>query len=338
MGLSVDDATQASEVLISADLRGIDSHGVARLSGYVRLFDAGRINVKPKFTLTSEALSAANLNADAALGLVSAPYAMNLAIEKAKVTGVGLVSVSNSNHFGIAAYHAMKALPHDMIGIALTNASPLVSITNSSERLLGTNPICMAFPANKMHPLVIDMSTSAAANGKIEIAERAGKSIPETWVSDKSGNKTTNPSDLRNGGALLPLGSTLESGNHKGYGLGAIVDILSGVISGANFGPWVPPFVSFLPLPENPVGLGLGHFLGAIRVDAFRPKAEYFNAIDTWIERFKSAKPISPETKIYTHGELERLATEERSRNGIPLDPKVYEDLKTLAVKYNLTF
>ncbi len=336
LGCSLEHAELAADVLVTADLRGIDSHGVSRLSGYIRLAEAGRINLSPNFAIESEALAAATVNADKALGLVSAPYAMDLAIQKAQKTGIGFVGVKNSNHFGIAAYHAMKALPHDMIGFALTNASPLVVPTYSKKRMLGTNPICMVFPVKNGSPIVIDMATSAAANGKLEIAEREGKSIPEGWLLNKVGQKTTNPSDLKSGGALLPLGSDFETGSHKGYGMGAMVDLLCGVLTGASFGPWVPPFVSFLPVLENQPGEGLGHMLGAFRIDAFRPKEDYYTAISIWVDAFKNAELISETNQVIIHGEPEEHCAMDRRVNGIPLNEKVYQDLEALSIKFGI--
>lgn len=338
MDFSQTHAEIASDALITADLRGIDSHGVARLSGYVRLWKAGRINPKPKMEMSRQMDACGTLDGDAGIGLVTASKAMDIAIEKAKITGLGMISVKNSNHFGIAAYHASKALKHNMIGIAMTNASPLVVPTFSKERMLGTNPICYVFPAKKYNPLVFDMATSAAANGKLQIAERLEKPIPKGWAVDKDGNPSENPSELKLGGGLLTLGSQPEIGSHKGYGLAAIVDLLSGVLSGANFGPWVPPFVAFLPLAKNPVGEGIGHFLGAIRVDAFRPLTEYFNAIDTWIERFKASEPQNPNQKVMVHGEPETAYFNKRKENGIPVNKKVVDDLLELAREFEVSF
>ncbi|MEI6596205.1 MAG: Ldh family oxidoreductase, partial [Bacteroidota bacterium] len=244
------DASLAADVLLAADLRGIDSHGVARLSGYVRLHETKRANMKPNWKIIHETPSTATIDADNGLGLVVAPKAMEIAISKAKNVGTGWVAIQNSNHFGIAAYHAMMALEHDMIGVAMTNASPLVAPTFSKERMLGTNPMCYVFPAGKYLPFVADMATSSAANGKLEIAQRTGKSIPKGWVQDADGNDSIDADELKKGGALLPLGSSNEAG-HKGYALASVVDIFTAVLSGANYGPWVPPFVSFLDPVEN---------------------------------------------------------------------------------------
>jgi LDH2 family malate/lactate/ureidoglycolate dehydrogenase len=329
-GMSLDDAKLAAEVLVLADLRGIDSHGVARLSGYVRLANKGRANLKAKPFIVHQTPSTATLDANQGLGLIAAPMAMNIAIEKAKNVGTGWVAIKNSNHFGIAAYHAMMALPHDMIGISMTNASPLVAPTNAKERMLGTNPICIAFPSGKEIPFVVDMATSNAANGKLEIAQRLNKQVPIGWVQTKEGNESTNANELKDGGALLPLGG------HKGYGLAAAVDILSAVLSGANYGPWVPPFVAFLdPLPNLP-GEGIGHFVGAMRVDAFRPKEDFKAHMDNWIHRFKAAERIDTNTEVLIPGELEHRAHLQRAADGFELNPQVQLDLEALAAQLQL--
>ncbi len=330
-GMPLADAKLAADVLIEADLRGIDSHGVARLSGYVRLHEAGRANMQAKHQVIHQTPSTATIDADGGLGLVVAPKAMDLAIEKAEQVGTGWVAIQHSNHFGIAAYHAMKALPKNMIGISMTNASPLVAPTFAKERMLGTNPICIAIPAGKEWPFVLDMASSAAANGKLEIAQRLGKEIPSGWVQTQTGEASTNANELKNGGALLPLGG------HKGYGLAAAVDILSGVLSGANFGPWVPPFVAFLnPLPNLP-GKGIGHFLGAMRIDAFRPADEFNNQMDLWIKRFKESERVDPNQEVLIPGEPEFRLKRQREKEGIPLHASVVSDLQSLAEKFALS-
>lgn len=335
MGCPEEDARLATDALLAADLRGIDSHGVARLIGYVRLWETGRINAKPNIQIVHETPSTATIDGDSGLGLVVAPRAMDIAIKKAEIAGTGWVSVRNSNHFGIAGYHAMRALPLDMIGWAMTNASPLVAPTNSLDRLLGTNPIAVAFPANEEPDFVADMATTTAANGKLEILQRKKQQAPIGWIQDKDGNNSTNPDELKNGGALLPLGG--ETGSHKGYALGAMVDIFSAVLSGANYGPWVPPFVSFLPLPENPVGTGIGHFLGAMRVDAFRPADDFKAHMDNWIRTFRNSS-AKPNQQVIIPGDPERLSAEKRLVEGIPLLEPVVKDLESLAQKFGLQF
>jgi L-2-hydroxycarboxylate dehydrogenase (NAD+) len=333
-----EEARLAANVLLSADLRGIDSHGLARLSGYVRLWEAKRINSTPKTKIVHARASTAVLDGDGGLGLVVAPKAMEIAIEKANNVGTGWVAVKNSNHFGIAAYHAMMALPNDMIGIAMTNASPLVAPTFSVERLLGTNPICVAIPAGNQPPFIADFATTTAANGKLEILQRKNKDAPLGWIQKKDGSPSTNPNELKDGGALIPLGSDREHGSHKGYSLGAWVDIFSAVLSGANYGPWVPPFVSFLSPPADPVGEGIGHFFGAMRVDAFRPAEDFKFHMDKWITRFREAKTVAGQPKVIIPGDPERESEIMRMTEGIPLNLKVVEDLQELAKKLGVEF
>jgi LDH2 family malate/lactate/ureidoglycolate dehydrogenase len=337
IGCSEADATLAADVLLLADLRGIDSHGVARLVGYVRLWEKKRINPTPNIKIVHETPTTATIDGDAGLGLIVAPFAMRVAIEKAKQYGSAWIAIRNSNHFGIASYHALMAVEQDMIGFAMTNATPLVAPTFSNERMLGTNPMCYAFPAGKYPPVIVDMATSAAANGKLEIAQRSGEQVPEGWLQDKDGNYTTDPHALKTGGSLLPLGGDREHGSHKGFGLSGVVDILSGVLSGANYGPWVPPFVAFLDPVADPVGEGVGHFLGAMRVDGFRPVDDFKSNMDTWIERFKSASKINPNQGVIIPGEPEYEAAIERKKNGIPIVDAVINDLNELAVNMGIS-
>lgn len=338
MGCSTADAELATDVLLSSDLRGIDSHGVARLIGYVRLWDADRINPKPDIKIVHETPSTATIDGDAGLGLVVAPKAMEVAIDKAETAGSGWIAVRNSNHFGIAGYHAMMALEKDMIGMAMTNASPLVAPTFSTERMLGTNPIAVAIPAGKEPPYVADFATTTAANGKLEILQRKDEKAPTGWIQDAEGYISTNPHELKNGGALLPLGGDREHGSHKGFCLGSIVDIFSAVFSGANYGPWAPPFVSFLPMPENPVGEGLGHFLGVMRADGFRPIEEFKDNMDTWIRRFRNAKSAPGMPNVLIPGDPEREMEVIRKVEGIPLNEKVVADLQEVAQRFELQF
>jgi LDH2 family malate/lactate/ureidoglycolate dehydrogenase len=337
MGCSDAHADTASTVLIAADLRGIDSHGIARLGGYVRLWEAKRINATPDIKIVHETPSTAVVDGDAGLGLVVAPFAMEVAINKAKHVGTGWVSVRNSNHFGIAGYHAMMALQHDMIGMAMTNASALVAPTFSVERMLGTNPIAVAIPANEEPAFVADFATTTAANGKLEILQRKNEDTPLGWIQDKEGNPSKDATILKKQGALLPLGSDREHGSHKGYALGSIVDIFSAVLSGASYGPWAPPFPAYVPMPENMPGKGLGHFFGAMRVDAFRPANEFKQHMDNWIQRFRSATPAEGYEKVLIPGDPEREAETERMLQGIPVVRSVVEDLEGIAKKFGLS-
>ena len=336
MGSTNENAATAAKALLSADLRGVDSHGIARLGGYVRLWKAGRVNANPAICIVHETPSTAVVNGDRGLGLVVGPAAMQVAINKAHEVGTGWVSVKNSNHFGIAGYHAMLALPHDMIGIAMTNASATVAPTFSKEKLLGTNPIAVAIPAGNEHPFVADFATTTAANGKLEMLQRKNEEAPGGWVQTKDGTPSTDANELKIGGALLPLGGDKEHGSHKGYMLGSIVDIFSGILSGANFGPWVPPFPAYLPMPLNLPGEGIGHFFGAMRIDAFRTSEAFKADMDQWIHRFKTATPVDGFNSVIIPGEPERIIEKDRMENGIELMDSVVDDLTKLAVDFNI--
>jgi LDH2 family malate/lactate/ureidoglycolate dehydrogenase len=338
IGCSAKDAETAAVALLSADLRGIDSHGVARLIGYIRLWEAGRANATPDIRVIHETPSTAVVDGDGGLGLVVAPFAMRIAIEKARAVGTGWVSVQHSNHFGIAGYHALQAVAEDMIGIAMTNASALVAPTFSVERMLGTNPICVAVPAGEEPPFVADLATTTAANGKLEILQRKRLDAPVGWIQDKEGNSSTDPHELKKGGALLPLGGDRDHGSHKGYALGAVVDIFSAVLSGANYGPWVPPFPAYVPMPTGMPGKGIGHFFGAMRIDAFRSAEDFKLHMDNWVRRFRSATPAPGHEKVLIPGDPEREMEIVRRQEGIPLLGPVVEDLKGLAVKLGVEF
>lgn len=338
IGCSEEDARLASNALISADLRGVDSHGVARLSGYVRLWEVKRLNPEPKIKIAHETPSTAVVDGDKGLGLVVGPRAMQIAIDKAKKVGTGWVSVKNSNHFGIAGFHSLIAVENDMIGISMTNASPLVAPTFAKERMLGTNPIAVAIPAGEQPPFVADFATTTAANGKLEILQRKEQDAPLGWIQNKEGEPTSDAHGLKSGGALVPLGSDRDHGSHKGYCLGSVVDIFSAVLSGASYGPWAPPFVSFLPLAENMPGEGLGHFFGAMRIDGFRPKEEFKQHMDNWISRFRNTTPIDPKRKVLIPGDPEREMEETRLNEGIPLHESVVKDLVELGERFGLSF
>jgi L-2-hydroxycarboxylate dehydrogenase (NAD+) len=337
MGCPDEQAATAAKALLSADVRGIDSHGVARLTGYVRLWEAKRVNATPDIKIVHETPSTAVVDGDAGLGLIVAPFAMQVAIDKARSVGTGWVSVRNSNHFGIAGYHAMMALEHDMIGMAMTNASALVAPTFSIERMLGTNPIAVAIPADKQPAFVADFATTTAANGKLELLQRKNADTPLGWVQDKDGHASTDANILKKQGALLPLGSDREHGSHKGYALGSIVDIFSAVLSGASYGPWAPPFPAYVAMPENMPGKGLGHFFGAMRVDAFRPADEFKQHMDNWIQRFRSATPAEGHEKVLIPGDPEREMETVRMKEGIPLVDSVVAELREVGSKFSVS-
>lgn len=337
MGFSADNAQKATAVLIAADLRGIDSHGVARLSGYVHQWSLQKLNPAYQLQIIHETPSTATLDGHQGLGLIIGQQAMGIAIEKAKQVGSGWVAVNNSGHFGIAGYHAMLALPYDMIGIAMTHASALVAPTFALEKMLGTNPIAVAIPALDQPPFVADFATTAVAYGKLQMLQRKNEPAPLGWVQDAGGQPSTNPHEPKGDGALVPLGSDREHSSHKGYALGAIVDIFSGVLSGANFGPWVPPFATAGATFERqpPMGQGTGHFFGAWRIDAFQPAEVFKKKMDVWINAFRQTKAVEGQ-QVLIPGDPEREFEAERKIKGIPLLPAVVQDLQSLAQRLGL--
>ena len=332
------DARQAADVLAKSDLRGIDSHGVARLHTYFDMLELGRINPKPNIKIVREKLSVATVDGDNGLGLVVGPKANEIAMDKAEKHGSGWVSVRHTNHFGIAGYYPLKALERDLIGWAMTNTTKLVAPLYGAERMLGTNPLAIAFPGYKEPPIVIDMATSAVAYGKIEMALRKKTKMPRGWIVDKDGRPTTDPNDMIAGGAQLPLGSEADLGGHKGYALGAMVDILSAVLSGANWGPFASPFALRQEIPKRSVGKGIGHFFGAMQVDGFIDKDEFKKQIDEWQRVLRSTKPAAGTSGPLIPGDPEREAEAVRSKEGIPLLKPVVDDLLDIAKKTGVPF
>jgi LDH2 family malate/lactate/ureidoglycolate dehydrogenase len=338
LGVPKAEAHLAADVLASADRRGIDSHGVARLRTYSDLLGAGRINPRPVIRIVRESLSTATVDGDNGLGLVVGPRANAIAMDKADQAGTGWVAVCHTNHYGIAGYYVLRALERDMIGWSMTNSTSIVAPLFGAERRLGTNPIAIAFPGKEEPPIVIDMATSAVAFGKIEIALRAGKDIPEGWVIDRDGRATTDPKGMIDGGAMLPLGSERERGGHKGYCLAVMVDVLTAVMSGANWGPFAPPFALRQEFPSRSVGKGIGHFFGAMRIDAFRDPDEFKAQIDDLIRTLRATRPIPGTSGPLIPGDPEREAEKARAIQGIPLLEAVVDDLREISRQTGVPF
>jgi LDH2 family malate/lactate/ureidoglycolate dehydrogenase len=337
-GVPADDARQAADVLAVSDLRGVDSHGVARLHTYFDMLTLGRINPRPDVRIVRELPGTATVDGDNGLGLVVGPKANAIAMDKACAVGSGWVSVRNTNHFGMAGYYTLQALKRDLIGWAMTNSTKLVAPLWGAERMLGTNPLAVAFPGHEEPPVVIDMATSATAYGKIEIALRAGKDIPEGWALDRDGRPAARPQQMIDGGALVPLGGDRDHGGHKGYCLSAMVDILSCVLSGANWGPFAPPFALRQEIPSRSVGKGIGHFFGALRIDGFIDPDEFKRQIDEWVRVFRATKPAPGSPGVVIPGDPERLAEAERRVTGVPVASAVVADLQDIAGRTGIPF
>ncbi len=339
MGVAETDAQLAAEILIAADVRGVFSHGVAHLRRYVNGIRAGTIAARPSERVIIETPVTATIDAGAGLGPPVSYRAMQKAIQKACDTGVGFVNVRNSNHYGIAGYYAMMALPHDCIGFATTNASAKVMPTFGRKPTLGTNPIAIAAPALTQRPFVLDMATSAVALGKVEIADQLGQPIPEGWAMYKDGLPATDShramDEFKNnlGAGLVSLGGLGELfGGHKGYGLAMSVDIFAALLSGAAPSP--------LAYPNAPAGqalpANLGHFFGAWRIDCFRPVDEFKKAMDDYLQLLRQVPKVPDQQRIYIPGEKEFEAEERHRRDGIPVNRTVAKDLQALALELHV--
>lgn len=338
MGCSKEDATAAAKVFIAAELNGLPSHGMLRIKDYFQLWEADRINVKPDIRIVHESPSTAVVDGDGAIGMIAATRSMEIAIEKAKVAGTGWVSTRGSNHYGIAGYYSQMALEHDMIGICMTIANPVVAPTWSVTPMLGTNPIAVAIPSKSYPPFVADFSTTPIARGKLAVAGKKGEKVPYGYVQDKYGNPSDNPDIIKKGGSMVTLGGSYEHGSHKGYCLSAIVDIFSCVLSGANFGPFCPPSVAYLPLKEEKVGEGTGHFFGAMRIDAFQEKDVFLAQMDKWIETFKNAKPGVGHERVLIPGEPEMERREKILKEGISIIDPIQKEMKEIADSLGIEF
>jgi len=322
LGVPEIDAHIAADVLVSADLRGINSHGVIRLHSYYgdRL-RKGRINPISPIKVLKENPATLSLDGGNGLGPVVAYRAMSRCIKMADEAGLAVTTVRNSNHFGIAGYYAMMALPEDMIGISLTNSQPLVAPTFGLPAVLGTNPIAVAVPAGAEQPFVLDMATSIVSIGRIVVHQKSGQPIPAGWGINKYGQLTRDPAEVLENGALLPLGGPAELRGYKGYGLSLLVDLLSGVLAGAAFGHRVG-------CPSEQENADIGHFFAAIKVENFRP-ADCFKAdMDDYIRSLKATPKLPGQERIYIHGEKEFELTHKYQLEGVPLLDEIVKALK----------
>lgn len=336
LGVPREDGEIIADVLIEADKRGIDSHGVARLKRYVDGIRKGIMKPRTEITIIKETPVSMVVDGGAGMGQVVAYKTMKKCIQKAKEDYMCFATIRNSNHYGIAGYYSMMALNEGLIGISLTNAAPLVIPTNGKDAILGTNPISVAVPAKEERPFVLDMATSTVPRGKLEVYNRLGKKIPLMWATDEKGIPTDDPSKVlanlleRKGGGLLPLGGAEElTGGHKGYGLALLVDILSGIFSS---GAWGIDVYGKKGEPPN-----VCHFLGAISPEAFVGLEEISRNMDNLIKMLKNAPKAEGRDRIYIHGEKEFEKAEERQET-VPLYYKVYENIKDICQELGLEF
>lgn len=312
-GISAEDAAIAADVLVSADMRGVDSHGFIRLQSYYgSRLAKGLIDPKAPLTVVTETAATLAMDAHNGLGHPAGVKTMRMCIEKARHSGVALATVRNSNHYGIAGYYAMMALPENMIGVSFTNSGPLVAPTHGSKALLGTNPIAIAVPAATSRPYVLDMATSIVPIGRITVYQKNGETIPPGWGIDSTGRITEDPAQVLEGGALMPLGGPELMRGYKGYGLGLMVDIFSGVLAGSGFGELVYG-------ATDPVTCKVGHFFAAVRIDAFRDITEFKTDMDSLLESLRASPKAAGEERIFIHGEKEFEKAERAQVEGVAL-------------------
>jgi len=335
LGLTGHDASVASSVLVAADVRGIPSHGVARLGRYVNGIREGTVLPNAPVEAVVETPSSIVIDAHGAMGAPVSVRAMESVIEKARVSGAAFGCVRDSNHFGIAGYYAMMALDHDMIGIAMTNTAALGVPTFGRQVMFGTNPIAFAAPAAEEKAFVLDMATTVVTRGKIEVYDRMGQPLPDGWAVDKTGRVAHDAQSLlddmfhRAGGGILPLGGAgEETGGHKGYGLSVMVDILCAVLCGAPSGPDVA---------DTAASSGrVSHFFGAIRIDAFRDPQEFRRDMDRMLRRLRECPPATGAERVYFAGQKEFEHEAACRRLGVPLLTKTYDHIRSIGAEQDI--
>lgn len=337
LGVSVEIAYLFADVLLTADLAGISSHGIQRLRRYVDGIKTGNINVRANMKVISDNKAVSVIDANNGLGQVAASKAMDLAIKKASEYGIGLTLVRNSTHFGIAGYYAMKAVNNGFIGMASTNSMSLVAYTNTLGRTLGTNPISIGIPRSNPPPILFDAATSVVPVGKIELYNKLSRKIPVGWVIDKFGSDCSGGSNIvfkkieKENAAILPLGGLNEEfGGHKGSGLAFLVDVICGILSGAAWSTHVGYMGSKLP--------NVGHTLLAIDISTFMLRDEFFERIEKYVQEIKSKPLHSKADKIWIPGEKSWLTTQTRMKIGIPIYKTIYEDLKDMAEELEVSW
>lgn len=324
-GVEDEHATRVADGLVRADLRGVSSHGVSRLEVYMKKFEAGGFNAAPEMRVDRLGDSVARVDADDGPGQSAAYRAMEEAMEMAEGTGVGMVSVTNSNHFGTAAYYTEQASAEGYIGLATTNVGPDVIPFGGANRFLGTNPISFSIPTDREFPVTLDMATSVVAMGKIqEVSRREDTDIPADWAVDENGKPTTDPHEAV---AVRPLGGP------KGYGLGVVVDVLCGLLSGSGTSPTVGPLYDEFDQPMR-----LGHFVGAIDVDRFRELDVFKAEIGEYIDQLKAIEPREGFDEVMLPGEIETQTLHDQQERGIELNSSTVESLTVLAETYDLDF
>lgn len=322
-GMGPDDALLLADTLVAADLNGVHSHGVMRVKEYVRKLVRGGVNPAGRPFVAGDSGACILVDGDNSMGQVGAHFAMIQAIERARTTGIAAVAVRGSNHCGAMAYYCQQAVRAGMIGIATTNALPTMAPWGGAERLVGINPLGIAIPAGAEPPIVYDAAWSGSAHGKLRVYQQQGWTLPEGWALDREGNPTTDPA-LALDGLLMPIGG------FKGVGLAMIMGILSTMLSGASYG------TELGDMEHGPNAGQDGHFLAAIRVDAFEDAGHFAARVDGAIRQIHAAKRAPGVDSIYVPGEKEHLTRQAYEREGIPLNDVTLAELRDTAMSYRV--
>ena len=313
--LTPEDAAIGADVLVTTDLRGVESHGVSNmLRSYVQSYQRGDYNPRPNWRIVRESPSTATIDGDGGLGVILGPKAMRIAIDKARAVGVGMVTMYNGRHLGAVGHHAMLAAQADMVGMCMTATQPSVLPTFGAEPRFGTNPVSIAAPAKTQPPVLFDVATSAVAGNKVGLAARVGSNLLPGWIADREGNPIMEETAVLPRGQYfqLPLGGTREQGSHKGYGLALMVEVLATMLSGT-----------------LPVGLdrstGYKHFFAAYNIAAFTDVDEFKEHMDQMLEWLRETRPAPGQERVLYPGLLEYEDERERRAHGIPLHREVIQ-------------
>ena len=332
-GMPDDQARAVIDVMVETDLRGVDSHGISMLPLYDRLRREGKVIAAPEVKIAREAPVTALVDAGHGLGHYPAVKGMSIAIEKAKANGMAAVGVFNSNHYGPAGYYALMAAAAGLIGMSFTNVwNSAVVPTRSRVPMFGTNPIAFAAPAGRNPPFSLDMATSTVAIGKMRVAYLNEKPIPAGWAMDAEGQPITDPRLAVESRFLTPVGGLPEMSSHKGYGLGAMVEILCAMLTGA----WYAP-TKARKAPDDPM-FNIGHFFFAIDPTAFRDPGDFESDLDGMIDALRAAEPVDPDLPVLVHGDPERENHADRSKHGIPMPPALLDEVRDVARLNNIPF
>lgn len=323
-GVDERESRVVADNLITANMRGIDSHGIIRLPLYAERLEAGLIAARTEVSVVRQTPGTCVLDAHNGWGAVAGLAGMREAIARARQVGTGVAVVRRSNHFGIAAYYAREALAANMIGVAMTNASPSMSPWGGRQPYFGTNPICVAVPAGGERPVIYDGATSVVAIGKLVLAAKKGEQIPPAWAVDREGRPTTDPRAAVDAGNLMPMGG------YKGYGFALMVDVLSGILAGAAFGPHISSLRK-LDAPQD-----VGHFFAALDIAAFTDPAAFQSEMERMVREIRESPRAPGSERIYLPGEIEWEFQERRRREGIPAPPEVLGELRQLGERYNI--